>query len=68
MQADLQKQMEVRPLKQTSKKRTSKDDTTHKKSKHLDGCQCNSASEMCSRAKACSGARASRSCSVRGTK
>lgn len=49
--------MEVRPLKKTSKKRTTK---------HKNGCQCDSASEMCS--KLCGGAHASRSCSGRGTK
>ena len=64
--------MEVKPLKQSSTKRTCKNGSCHCKNDGKDkNCECNSASEMCSKAKltkTCSSARASRTCTNRGSK
>ena len=64
--------MEVRPLKQTSKKRTSKDGSSHSKhGRKIGDCECNSASEMCgktSSSKGCSCKQSSRACAKHNTK
>ena len=65
--------MEVKPLKQSSTKRTCKDsDSNGKKAKKDGNCECNSASEMCSKTKSpkkpTSSTRASRACASRDSK